>query len=338
ESWSGLRRTPRASAVFEASARPGEPLLVDVAGRPVVVLAPLARVAPPSPGAADELFLFAGRGRLVSFPQGLELVDEGLHDWFRAHLLDVDEARGGTSAGRPPYRGLEAFAPADADRFVGREREVAWVKNRLRTTPLVAVVGPSGAGKSSFVQAGLVPSLPEGWSAITVRPGPRPLAALAARAGDDLLQRARGSGGTLVLVVDQLEELFTSCASEAEQLRFAQLLASATVDDPLRVVVTLRDDYLVRAESLPPLRGLLARGLELLTVPSPADLERILVEPARRAGYVFDDATLPGEMVRAVAGEPGALALLSFTALRLWELRDRQFKQLRRRSYEAMGS
>ena len=73
-------------------------------------------------------------------------------------------------------------------------------------------------------------------------------------------------------------------------------------------------------------------------MPSPADLERILVEPARRAGYVFDDATLPGEMVRAVAGEPGALALLSFTALRLWELRDRQFKQLRRRSYEAMGS
>ncbi|HSK03098.1 MAG TPA: WD40 repeat domain-containing protein, partial [Kofleriaceae bacterium] len=39
----------------------------------------------------------------------------------------------------------------------------------------------------------------------------------------------------------------------------------------------------------------------------------------------------------AVAGNPGALALLSFTASRLWELRDRQFHRLTRRAYEAMG-
>jgi hypothetical protein len=52
--------------------------------------------------------------------------------------------------------------------------------------------------------------------------------------------------------------------------------------------------------------------------PAPAELHRILVEPARRAGYGFDDPELPARMVAEVAGAPGALALLSFTASRLW--------------------
>src|SRR5262249_50948336 len=34
---------------------------------------------------------------------------------------------------------------------------------------------------------------------------------------------------------------------------------------------------------------------------------------------------------------PGALALLSFTGLRLWEKRDRYFRRLTRRTYEEMG-
>jgi hypothetical protein len=42
-------------------------------------------------------------------------------------------------------------------------------------------------------------------------------------------------------------------------------------------------------------------------------------------------------MVIAVADRPGALALLSFTSSRLWELRDRRFRQLTRNAYDAMG-
>ena len=42
-------------------------------------------------------------------------------------------------------------------------------------------------------------------------------------------------------------------------------------------------------------------------------------------------------MVEAVAGAPGALALLSFTASKLWELRDRRFRQLGRKAYRSLG-
>jgi WD40 repeat protein len=85
------------------------------------------------------------------------------------------------------------------------------------------------------------------------------------------------------------------------------------------------------------LRNRIAHGLQLLTVPVSDDLHRILVEPARRAGYEFEDPELPAEMVAEVADQAGALALISFTASKLWELRDRHFRQLTRSAYRALG-
>src|SRR5262249_28760300 len=67
------------------------------------------------------------------------------------------------------------------------------------------------------------------------------------------------------------------------------------------------------------------------------DLLRILVEPAKRVGFVFDDSALPLEMVQEVQHQPGALALLSFTASKLWELRDRERKRLTRKAYGSLG-
>jgi WD40 repeat protein len=142
---------------------------------------------------------------------------------------------------------------------------------------------------------------------------------------------------TLLIVVDQFEELFTLGADAAERARFAQAIVEACARDRVRVVITLRDDFLVRAGELPALRDRLAQGLTLLATPASDDLLRIVTEPARRAGYDFDDKELPGRMVRAVAGQPGALALLSFTAAQLWELRDRHFKRLTRSAYDAIG-
>ncbi|MEM9491761.1 MAG: WD40 repeat domain-containing protein, partial [Myxococcota bacterium] len=108
-------------------------------------------------------------------------------------------------------------------------------------------------------------------------------------------------------------------------------------DEPVRVIVTLRDDFLVRVQQLPALRERIGHSLQLLSTPPAEELERILVEPARRAGYEFEDDTLAGEMVAEVADQPSALALLSFTAAKLWQLRDRQLRQLPRRAYRALG-
>ncbi|WP_428267340.1 protein kinase domain-containing protein [Haliangium sp.] len=83
---------------------------------------------------------------------------------------------------RSPFAGLAAFQEQDADRFFGRDRDVAALLARVRSQALVTVLGPSGAGKSSLVRAGLLPALEssgEGWAAHIVRPGRTPLSALA---------------------------------------------------------------------------------------------------------------------------------------------------------------
>ena len=103
---------------------------------------------------------------------------------MRAHLLggvgDGAEKDARAASEDSPYRGLSVFTRADAGLFFGRERQVEAFVNRLRGQSLLAVVGPSGAGKSSFVQAGVVPALPEGegWHVVTIRPGPAPMATL----------------------------------------------------------------------------------------------------------------------------------------------------------------
>ncbi len=338
-----------------------QPLLIGTGGVAVVSLWPLIQVEPPSPGYPLELFMLDGQGRhgarLLSVSDRLERSDEAV--WPRLGLGSIDAELTGSLADddAPPYRGLATFTEADAGMFFGREREVEGFVNRLATMPLIAVVGPSGAGKSSFVQAGVLPTLGPDWTSMVVRPGPAPFDALCARLaqrgvavtsaqlradpgalGAVLRRYADATGTSLLLVVDQFEELVTLCLDEVEQAAYASALVQVATDDaPVRVVITMRDDFMVRVAQLPALRHRLATSLQILTTPVTADLLRILTEPARRAGYGFEDEALPQEMVAEVANQPAALALLSFTAYQLWQYRDRHFKQLPRKAYRALG-
>jgi WD40 repeat protein/serine/threonine protein kinase len=364
ERWTGLRRArrPVVDGIEASDAPDGRPLIIDARGRPVVRLWPLAQSATPIAGADPEVFLFEGRGRhgaRLLAASGFEHHDGAVWEWLGEHVIgELDVDTHAAADDRPPYLGLTTFATGDADRFVGRERETDMFLNRLRNWPLQIVVGASGAGKSSFVHAGVIPALPPRWRAITMRTGSAPLSSLGARLADGgvtttelrpVLESApeaaaaliahAARGDTIVLVVDQLEELFTVCQDARERERFAALLSAlaASPDAPTRVVATIRDDFLMHLEGLAPVRALLGPSLFLLGNPSRADLVRTIVEPARRAGFEMSDPELADDMVRAVAERPGALALVSFTAARLWELRDRAFRQLTRKAYDAMG-
>ena len=359
EKWTGARRKPRpivegGDTSDGAPLLEGEPLLLDRNRVPVLTLWPLAKAIAPTASADAELFLVAGIGRygarLVAQPYGFERQDPDLAQWLEEIAGETGAAAGEEREGKAPYRGLAAFSASESEFFFGRERESENLANHLRARAFSAVVGPSGAGKSSYVQAGVLPLLPKDWRAIVMRPGAAPLAALFARAGIPatvdkspaaivhwLEDEARRRNETLVLYIDQSEELVTLCRDESERAAFAQVLAGVRDDERVRIVMTMRDDFLMRLQRLPGLGERLTSGLHLLGTPSRADLRRILVEPARRLGYSFEDDRLVDEMVDAVADNPSALALLSFTAARLWELRDRQFKKLRRKVYTSIG-
>jgi WD40 repeat protein len=365
EEWTGLRRAKRHGFAIQSN-RPleGQFFISSADGVPLLSLWPLMQAISPSPGAADEAFFFDGNGRhgarLIAFPVGFERYAESFWSWFRENIFDEIGRGRKEEMEQAPYVGLASFTTAQAGIFFGREREAESFSNRLRVQSLVAAVGPSGAGKSSFMQAGVVPLLPADWKVLTVRPGPSPLAALLARLSaegldvsllrqslyqDDralqlfLRTAAARQRKTFVLVVDQFEEVITLCADSEERRLYAEALtqAAGAPEQPIRVVLTLRDDFLIRIQQIPAMRERLAPGLHLLGTPQRDDLLRILETPARKSGYAFDDPELTREMVDAVADQPGALALLSFTASKLWDFRDRGLHRLTRKAYQALG-
>ena len=257
---------------------------------------------------------------------------------------------------RHPYPGLAAFTSDNAEYFFGREVETEQVWKKLERPRLLALIGPSGAGKSSFLRAGLLQTLPGSWKAIFATPGNRPFQSLAralapAMAGDpaavEQLLRFEEEDAALslfiglrrqqhvLLVIDQFEELFTLNPPDV-QASFASLLARLVVDADLRVIVSLRDDFLLRCQEHEGLHAVFSDLTPLGTLTQSA-LRRAFVQPALACGYRFEDEALVDEMVGEVSDERGALPLLAFAASRLWEQRDRDRGLLTREAYREIG-
>lgn len=271
-----------------------------------------------------------------------------------------------TTAGNP-YKGLESFDEADADRFFGREEviELLWQRCRVLGTQtadkaaLLPVVGPSGSGKSSLVRAGLLPALARkplpglGNSRVAVMvPGSHPidtLAAVLARvASNEPLPAAKqkefadlllapdadgthhalsrisrlltGEGQPLIIFVDQFEEIWSLCDSAPERNAFVAGLLDAAADRDVRVsvILTLRSDFLSAAGGHPALSQAMSQNAFLVPAMTEAELRRAIAEPARRAGLPFDEATVE-LMVSEIEGREGALPLLQFALVRIWE-------------------
>ncbi|MFH2010008.1 MAG: protein kinase [bacterium] len=154
-----------------------------------------------------------------------------------------------------------------------------------------------------------------------------------------VLQRiAEQDGATVLLVVDQLEELYTLVEDGEVRRRFSQAICSAA-DDPLgpvRAVFTLRDDYLGRLAEAPEAREALSR-VTVIRAPGAVALEQILIQPLRAVGFEYEQPELIAEMVAEVQGEPACLPLLQFACSMMWERRDRQRRRIPRAAYEAIG-
>jgi WD40 repeat protein/tRNA A-37 threonylcarbamoyl transferase component Bud32 len=234
-----------------------------------------------------------------------------------------------------PFKGLASFEPADADYFFGRERLVAELVARLVGAGFLGIVGSSGSGKSSVLRAGLLPALAGGvlpgsggWRRLLLRPGERPLQelrrVLVSGAKDPLAEalEALPANERLLLAVDQLEELFTACRSEAERAAFADTLARAAADPEGRavVVVALRADFYGRFAAYPGLAELLGANHVLVGPMQASELRRVVELPAGRVGLRVEPE-LADALVDDVEREPGALPLLSTALLELWQKR-----------------
>jgi WD40 repeat protein len=269
-------------------------------------------------------------------------------------LPGVDQEEDHAPPGDNPYKGLDAFQQDDVHVFFGRETFIERLLARLSQNGsrprFLAVVGPSGSGKSSILRAGLIPALEHDripgartWTVTTMFPRVNPffeletvLREVAIKQQPDLLELlqrdayglARAArlilpeNRPLLLMIDQFEENFTLVEDSALARRFMDLIYAAVTDprSTVRVIITLRADFLDRPLMYPDFSWLVQEHTAMVVPLTPDELERAITLPAQHAHVTIE----PGLVARLVAEaneQPGALPLLEFALTELYDNR-----------------
>lgn len=268
-----------------------------------------------------------------------------------------------------PFKGLRAFQERDAIDFFGRDALVEKLAQRIRQenaqgeARFLAVVGPSGSGKSSMVRAGLFPYLRRhsgDWYLMDMMPGAHPLQefssifyslmededmdidALIKRDTTGLHQAIVKVLGDfrseLVVLIDQFEEVYTHVQDAAERAFFLKSLVHAVTnpESRLRVIITLRADYMDKPLNDPILSTLLKGRVEFVTPMTENELYDAINEPARRVELSFEPG-LVQQIIDDLVGEVGALPLLQFALTELYNSRDRRSNMMTSKAYHANG-
>ena len=279
-----------------------------------------------------------------------ELALDPVHlDWpalqYSARAEDGDDTRPFVVR---PYRGLLAFDTGQAEFFHGRSAEREAVLRCLKglveggKPRLVVVAGASGTGKSSLVRAGAVPDIVGGeggpWEHAIIRPGNDPVGAL-----EQALAARKDETHSLLLVIDQFEEIFTHTRDPELRQRFTRSLwALANGDTKVSCILSLRVDFLGRCGELRVEEG--GRRLDQVAYDeahrvfvaqmSPPQLREAITRPAEAVGITLAEG-LAERIVAEVASEPGALPLMQYTLDQLWQPRSGQ--TLTQEGYDDLG-
>lgn len=270
-----------------------------------------------------------------------------------------------------PFPGLRPFAYPDHEFFFGREEQTFALYRLVDCNRFVAVIGSSGSGKSSLVRAGLLPLLDaetagaggRTWLWREMHPGDDPLRRLtymiASLAEDDdtdpIIASARHdriaahlrrssfgvaealgeidglNGSSIMLVIDQFEELFRYATGRVEgageQIRardeavqFVQLLLEATRTRTHKVLIllTMRSDFIGDCARFYGLPEAVSTTQFLVPALTRDQLEEVIRKPIEKAGAIIT-SDLVERLLNDCSSELDQLPVLQHCLLRLWE-------------------
>ncbi|MFC9247406.1 trypsin-like peptidase domain-containing protein [Streptomyces sp. NPDC057136] len=265
-----------------------------------------------------------------------------------------------------PFCGLAAFQEADAAIFHGRQTESDEVARALAVERRVTVVGPSGCGKSSLALAGVAPRLRAERALVVVlrlAAESSPLSAFAAALlpllEPDLseaerpdriaelaaLLRGQGpanvvarllelrGGSGLLVVVDQFEEVLGLAPASADE--FADLFMGDPLPDTVRMLITLRADFLEPVLAHPRFGPEVGGHLHALAPLDPGRLREVVNVPVESVPGVSYEPQLAERILADIGPGPGELPLLGLTLDLLWRRQENGL--LTHRAYEELG-
>ena len=294
-----------------------------------------------------------------------------------------------------PFPGLRPFGFADRGFFFGRERQAFALYRLVEGGRFIAVIGGSGSGKSSLVLAGLQGLLSDEtadlggptWAFLDMRPGGSPIRRLAgalsrlsatdspdetARRRDRIewtlrqssfsfesaLKEAGGlSGRSLLLVVDQFEELFRfglaglgrqrggveEARQRDEATQFVQILLDADRRrlEKVRVLITMRSDFIGDCAYFHGLPEAVSATQYLVPNLTRSQLEEAIRKPIEKAGGAIEPE-LVERLINDCGDELDQLPVLQHCLMRLWDRAGAETapggaRRLTRQTYDDIG-
>ena len=209
-----------------------------------------------------------------------------------------------------PYVGLRPYERHEGHLFFGRERDATLLCDKIFSARLTLYYGPSGVGKSSILKTLVVPLLEQeearaiyfdDWR------GAEPTAALKARLVVEATEAGIPSAGagapslselaalisthtqqTVTLILDQFEEFLTVHGQHLDPLRRELGALVRTPNADVRVVLSLRQEFLA---SLEPFRHEILTLFESTYRLEPLDdkaVREAIERPAQRFGKGYD--------------------------------------------------
>jgi hypothetical protein len=167
-------------------------------------------------------------------------------------------------------------------------------------------------------------------------------AANAESAGADGVENTSGVGLRVLLILDQLEELWTGQRITATMRdEFLSAVAALTQTGWIAALATLRSDFYPRAQvSLQRLKG--EHGHFDLAPPEQSALQRMITHPARRAGLRFErkadsEDTLDQTLIDEASSEKISLPLVEYALDELDRRRESESRTLTFAALEELG-
>jgi KaiC/GvpD/RAD55 family RecA-like ATPase len=207
-----------------------------------------------------------------------------------------------------PYKRLDYYGENDRPLFFGRDQEIERLAALIHAHRLVLLYGASGTGKTSLLRAGVIPRLrysDPGYIVIPVRA----LEDVRVSIRNAIARQMEGETftpdeslvktlakvteelGPIVLVIDQFEEFFVHFEAETRRQIIDELAALYEAQDvPVKIVFSVREDYLARMGELE------ARLVEIFRVRfqlqplAPAQARQTIIRPVEAMGKSYEPA------------------------------------------------